>query len=83
MKRSLSIMTIPELQAEHKKMAEAIARLKDTRDETGLMQLASANALKFALECQLRNRVPAPALRDDNVLYFDQYKRRIEARKAS
>lgn len=84
MKRSMTSMTIPELQLEHKKMVDLIQRLDSTCnlqiEELIVDQLQSAHALKFALECQIRNRVPAPALRDDNVLDFGQYKRRIEAR---
>lgn len=84
MKRSLAQMTIPELQLEQKRMDEAIVRLKDTRDETGQMQLASARALKFAVECQMRARLdklPAPAPLAGNVLDFAQFKRRIEAKR--
>lgn len=86
MKRGMTEMTIPELQIEHKRMVAAIARLKDTSDETGKFQLASANALKFALECQLRGRaerLPAPTPLGENVLDFQQYKRKLEARKVS
>ena len=83
MRRHLSLMTIPELHIEHKKMVEAIERLKDTRDPTGQFQLQSARALKFALECQLKARadkLPAPAPLGTNVLDFAAYKRRNEAR---
>lgn len=84
MRRHLSLMTIPELQSEHKSMVAAIERLKDTRDETGQFQLASARALKFALECQIKARLdklPAPAPLGENVLDFAAYQRRNEARK--
>lgn len=81
MKRSLSEMTIPELQIEHKKMLDTIDRLKGTQDTTGMFQLESACAFKFALECQIKQRVPAPTLRSDNILDFAQYKRTIEARR--
>lgn len=72
-------MTIPELRIEHTKMIDAIARVKDTEDEISKFQLAGANALKFAIECQIENRytkLPAPAPLGENVLDFASYKRR-------
>jgi hypothetical protein len=77
-------MTIPELHIEHKKMVDAIVRLDGTADDTGLFQLASARALKFAIECQLKARLdalPAPAPLAPNVLDFEQFRKRREARR--
>lgn len=77
-KRSLSSMTPPELIQELQKMDAAIERLKDTKDATGLFQLASARALKFAIECQMRSRnlSPAPTPTDVNVISLSEYRLR-------
>lgn len=82
MKRSLSSMTIDELEIERNKMANAIELLDSTSyDEAELRQLACAHALKFAIECHIRNRTPVPALRDDNIIDYSKWKQIIEARK--
>lgn len=74
MRRHLMEMTLPELQIEHKKMIQAIERLGDTRNETGLFQLHSARALKFAIECVIRNRGPAPVTDGSNVVSLSEYR---------
>lgn len=69
-------MTPPELIAEIAKMDEVIVRLKDTKDDLALAQLASARALKFACECQMNGRKlsPAPAPMPDNVISLADYR---------
>lgn len=53
MRRHLTQMSFLELREEHARMVAAIERLKDTRDQTGLFQLKSVRALKFAIECAI------------------------------
>lgn len=69
-------MTPPELIAEREKMEAVIVRLNGTQDDMEQAQLASARALKFAIECQMHGRKlsPAPGALPDNVISLAEYK---------
>lgn len=74
MRSYLFKMSLAELKIEHQKIIEAIERLKDTKDVTGMQQLHSARALKFALECRMRNMAPAPTPGSTNVVSLAAFK---------
>lgn len=80
MRSHLFKMSLDQLKVEHQRMVEAIERLKDTQDDTGLLQLHSARALKFALECRMRNMGPGPAPEATNVISLSDYRAKLEAR---
>lgn len=79
MKRSLSEMTLEELQIERRKMVDAIERLEDTVDTVGRYQHNCATILRFAIDCQLQARMPVPARMPSNIVSFMQFKARREA----
>ena len=78
MKRSISEMTLPELKIEHKKMVDAVARLADTKDHVGKVQLNCCQALKFAIECQIETVRPAPITDGSNVISLAEFRAKRE-----
>jgi len=81
MRRQMLLMSLNELNAELQKMIDALGRLEDSWDESGIYQKQSALALKFALECIIRERTPAPALTDNVVVSYEQFKAKREAKR--
>lgn len=82
MKRSISEMTTEELKIERQKMVDTIDRLANTQDGIGRYQLNCATILRFAIDCQIRARQPAPAPLSAKVYDMAQFKARRVAQTA-
>ncbi len=82
MKHSISNMSLHELTTERQRMDEAVMRLNGTRDETGLYQLQTCKALRFALDCMIdvRRKQAARIPLSEKVVRLSEFRARREAK---